>query len=285
VLHLSRLGLSALSERGLLTDYPDLGLPTLARRSRVSEFTLSHELEVMDVKAAIYSVVKSERAFSITEFTTWPLLCKFEVRHGAGKIDSVRPDGFFRIHRETLDGLGNENSFFLEVDRSTEKYDTLVSRAVCYLDYYQSGAFAERNGAERSQFRSYPFRVLMVLKSEERRNNIVEQLLRLDPPILSQVWLSTLEEVKRSPFGSIWIRPIDYRDAVKGTEHDVHRARPPWAYRRQTARDSFIRDTVTKYRILGESITSALSSFQNASTLLTGENNLVHSGFAVPTNL
>ena len=76
----------------------------------------------------------------------------------------VKPDGFIRIHEAEADDGLSEHTFFLELDRSTETLDTLVSRALCYLDYYKSGNFAVRNGGKPTAFREYPFRVLMVLR-------------------------------------------------------------------------------------------------------------------------
>ena len=74
-----------------------------------------------------------------------------------------------------------------------------------------------RNGAERSAYKKFPFRVLMVFKNAERRNNTAARLLAHTPPILSLVCLSTFEEVICNPLGKIWIRPVDFRDATKGT--------------------------------------------------------------------
>jgi len=242
VLHLAPSGLSILSERGLLTNYPPLGGPALKRRAGVSEFTLAHELEVMDVKAAFHAAIGNDQTLSIVEFSTWPKLYEFQMAGGG----TVKPDGFSMIHERKADETVLEHNFFVEVDRSTEMHETLISRACCYLDYYKSGGFAEWIGAARSAFASHPFRVLMVLKSEERRNNMAEELLNLTPPILAQVWLSTSEEVTTRPLDAIWIRPLDYREAVTGTRHDMLFSRPQWPYRRQTSRDIFVREKIKK---------------------------------------
>jgi hypothetical protein len=67
-----------------------------------------------------------------------------------------------------------------------------------------------RNGASRSAYKEFPFRVLIVLKSAERRDNTAEKLLQSNPPIRTLVYLSTFSEVTADPVGKIWIRPADF---------------------------------------------------------------------------
>ena len=246
VLFLARGGLDLLREKGILAEYPAFALPALDKRARVSDLTVRHELEVMDVKAAFYAALRGHDTFSVAEFTTWPRLIEFEASTNGGREVLVRPDGFIRIHEKEPDGGLSEHTVFLELDRSTETQDTLVSRAACYLDYYRSGGFAVRNGAPRSAYKEYPFRVVMVFKSAERRNNTAERLLQNNPPIFTQVLLSTFAEVKANPLGAIWIRPIDYRDAVEGTAFDVAQQTERFGYERQVARDFLIEEKIRK---------------------------------------
>src|ERR1700733_3606225 len=49
VLFLTRNGLLSLQEKGVLTEYPAFDLPVLDRRARVSDLTIRHELEVMEL--------------------------------------------------------------------------------------------------------------------------------------------------------------------------------------------------------------------------------------------
>ena len=246
VLFLTRKSYALLARQGFLSELPQLSPAVFEKRANVSELTLRHELEVMNVKAAFNSALKKSGTFSITEFSTWPRLHEFKaVRAGfRGEEVLVKPDGFIRIHEKEKDGGVSEHTLFLEVDRSTEKQDTLLSRAGCYLDYYKSGGFAVRNGAPRSAYKDYPFRVLIVLKNAERRNNTAGRLLQSSPPILTLAYLSTMAEVMADPIGAIWIRPTDYRDAVKETQFDkeVRMA----VYRRQLQREAFIEKTVKK---------------------------------------
>ena len=110
-----------------------------------------------------------------------------------------------------------------------------------------------RNGAARSAYKEYPFRVLFVFKTAERRNNTAERLLQSNPPILTHVWLATIEEVTRNPLDPVWCRPVDYRNATHGTPFDSNQQRVTWGYQRQTAREEFVRQHVKGCRILDDS--------------------------------
>jgi Replication-relaxation len=249
ILFLTREGFGAIQERGLLNGLPILTWPSLERRLQVSDLTLRHELEVMDVKAALYAAVGKESAFDVAEFSTWPLLFQFRASPDGRSDILVKPDGFIRIHEQDGQSIF-EHAFFLEVDRSSETVDTLARRALCYLNYYQRGGLAERFGHPRSAYKDFPFRVLMVFKTAERRNNITERLLTQDPPILSQVWLSTLKQVLADPLGPIWIRPRDYREATAGTTYAVVPSGIPNVYRRQQDREQFIESAVQTHCLL-----------------------------------
>jgi len=252
-LFLTRQGIAVLQKEGVLSDYPQIGVLSLQKRAQVSALTLRHELEVMDVKTAFHSAIRGTDRFTVDEFSTWPLLYQFEaLRTGRGSMKVlVKPDGFIRIHEKEADGGLSEHTFFLEVDRSSEVQAALVSKAVCYLDYYRSGGFAVRNGAAHSAFRDFPFRVLMVFKNPERRNNTAERLLQSTPPILTQVWLSTFQEVTASPLAAIWTNPADYREATKGTPFGAERRRETWGYRRQTEREMLVESRMKKQSLLG----------------------------------
>jgi hypothetical protein len=252
VLFLPAQGIEVLRSEGILQEYPAFDRAALVKRAQVSDLTIRHELEVMDVKVAFHRAIRVGDRHSIAEFGTWPVLYQF------GSRAVTKPDGFMRFRTMSRSGQPSEDAFFLEIDRSTESQEALVSKAASYLDYYKSGGFAERNGAHRLDFRNYPFRVLVVLKNSERRNNLAEWLLRHNPPILAQIFLSTAEEVIADPLGSIWIRPIDYRNAVKGTPFALGRSSAPKNYRRSIARDSHIERTARKIRAIGETPVAAL---------------------------
>lgn len=251
ILFLAPAGLALLRQRGVLTDYPEIGRQALLARTRVSDLTLRHELEVLDVKCAFHRAIAKTATFVIAEFSTWPLLFEFEA--AAANDDAevlVRPDAFVRIHETEADGGLSEHTFFLEVDRSSETLDTLLSRVARYANYYRSGGFAQRNGAPRGEFRDYPFRVLLVFKTGERRNNFAERMLRSPAPVLTQVCLSTTAEATADPLGSIWISPADYRNAVHGSAFAPDGRQPQFGYQRQTARDVFVEESIMRRTIL-----------------------------------
>jgi hypothetical protein len=213
ILHLTRTAFTALAESGYLDEYPSLVWSDLQRRARVSDLTLKHELAVMDFKAAMYTAVAKTPGVSVAEFCTWPLLYEFEASPHADGLRSmtVRPDGFIRLHQTDADGGISEHTFFLEVDRSTEVLDTLITRCQCYRNFYRRGGLAERNGRPREEFDSFPFRVLIVARTSERRDNLCQRLLLLHPPILSQVWLATFAAASALPLGASWLTPAIYR--------------------------------------------------------------------------
>jgi len=246
VLFLTRKGHALLQEKNLLASFPKLSPAVFEKRANVSELTLRHELEVMDVKAAFHSALTNSGTFRIAEFSTWPRLHEFKASPpGPGSEDVlVKPDGFIRIEEKEKDGGLSEHTFFLEVDRSSETQETLARRPGCYLDYYKSGGFASRNGSPRSAYKKFPFRVLIVLKNAERRNNTAERLIESNPPIFTFAYLSTLPEVLADPLGAVWIRPTDYREAVKDSPFEK---RPQTStYRRQTQRESIIEKAIKR---------------------------------------
>ena len=202
----------------------------------------AHEAEVMEVEEAFTSAGAPWRC----DFRAWPggaVAPSFSV---GGAM--VCPDAFVRIYNSDTSGISG-GSFFIEVDRSTERLETLAAKAEAYRAFLGTGGFARLCGHPLSSRRRHPFRVLVVVPSEERRNNVAERLLRCRPPILRLVWLSTLEEVRRDPLGAIWVRPADYREAVRGTPYADATA-PRRGYRTRPERERLVADRVTKQRLL-----------------------------------
>lgn len=247
ILFITSKGIGVLRAEGVLQEYPHLSLQRLEKRARVSQQTIQHELAVVDVKSSFHQAIRGRAKLKIAEFCSWPILYEFTIAaQQFGRDIPVRPDGFIRIHEKEPDGGLSEHCFFLEVDRSTEVQDRLARVAACYQEYYHCGGFAEWCGGTRDNPKEYPFRVLMVFKTAERRNNLAERLLQAYPPILSRVWLTTFDEVKENPLANIWIRPRDYRDATKGTRFDPELERKSWAYRRQSEREMLVESKVKK---------------------------------------
>jgi Replication-relaxation len=257
ILHLSRRAFAELSDRGMLAEYPKLAWNQLEDRAKVSELTLRHELQVLDVKTALSCAIRGISHYELVEFSTWPLLYQFEAaqpaRPGTYQGDRVliKPDGFVRLHEQARGGDLFEHFLFLKVDRSTEPRETLARRAFGYQDFYRRGGLAIRYGSTREAYKEFPFRVLMVLPNEERRNNMAERLLQNEPPVLTMVWLTTFSEVITDPLGAIWMRPLDYREITKGTLYDPSRPRTG-AYRRDPVREAMVAAMVKKLRLLEE---------------------------------
>jgi hypothetical protein len=257
ILFLTRIGFDTIRGRCLLHDLPKLPWASIEPRLKVADLTLRHELDVMDVKAAFFTAARTNDSLRIAEFSTWPVLSQFRASLANGQEMLVKPDAFIRINEQVGDEAF-EDVFFLELDRSTESLETLARRAHGYLAYYQSGGLAERFGHDRSEFKDFPFRVLMVFKTAERRNNMAERLLAGSPPILTHVWLSTIKEVLAGSLGAVWVRPRDYRHAV-GDAWPVSSAGPIATSRRASDRDRQVEAHVQRHTLIGNSTDSACS--------------------------
>jgi hypothetical protein len=225
VLFLSAQAIAMLADRGDLDGYPLLSQSALRKRAQVSDLTLKHELDTATVKVALTSAIRKSDRLTVEEFSTWPLLNQFSVK--ARMIDApsgadivVKPDGFLRIRESHEDGKLVEHTFYLEVDRSKESQEILARKATCYLAHYRSGGLAVKHGRNASEYKQFPFRVLLVLPTAERRDNAIRRLLAGTPPINTLVWLTTFDELARDPLGQVWIRPIDYRHATRCTGMD-----------------------------------------------------------------
>ncbi len=110
-----------------------------------------------------------------------------------------------------------------------------------YRTFCREGGMAEQHGASSDEYEDYYFRVLVTCKTADRRNNLIERLLQCEPPILSQVWVTTFDEVISAPLGSIWMRPKEYRDAINGSSAELRPSRSGgFAYRKQPARNAFV---------------------------------------------
>jgi hypothetical protein len=192
---LGKKAFELLRDNGQLADYPEIGLADLERRAQVSDQTLRHELEVMNVKTAMVTGINTTNNSRVVEFSTWPLLHEFKACRPDGERVTVKPDGFLRVHAVEEGGVLSEYTFFLEVDRSTESLNVLCKRCYCYRDYYRTGEFAIRCGQNPQYYRDFPFRVLIVCTSNERKSNVVRSLLLLDQPIHTQCLVITKSQL------------------------------------------------------------------------------------------
>jgi hypothetical protein len=239
-----------LIEHEQLHGYPALAWQSMEKRARVSAMTLVHELSVLDVKAAFIRAMRGAQRFAVTTFQTWPLLYAFRTCPTGIRRRTpmwIRPDGFLHL-REDNGEKTNDHLFYVEIDRSTETHETLCRRAAGYRDHYRTGGMAAQLGHPRDDYRHFPFRVLAVFTNAERRNNAAVALLRTRPPVLRQIWLTTLDAVLNDPLQPIWVRPLDYLEATRGTPFDPTTPDEP-VYRRRSDRERFVERAVTKQRL------------------------------------
>lgn len=256
---LTEQSLELLRTKGFLDQYRAAfnGLPNMRQRATVSDMTMRHELAVMDVKAALMPAIERTDRFSTVEFGTWPFLYQFKAKRTFTNADGSllseivlqKPDGFIRVYEQEEDGGLSEHRFFLEVDRSSEPQHRLAAKASAYRDYYSSGNFATRYGHPGAPREDFPFRVLMILRNTERRNNAAESLLRLKPPILTQVRLTTYQELHQDPLGPIWLVPRDYRTALTNTPFDLAIRPESRVYARQPEREAIVEARLQKHQL------------------------------------
>ena len=209
VLFLARRGFDTLSDAGMLSNYPQRDWRSFQKRVNVSEVTIRHELEVMDVKAAFNKATRGQSDLSLAEFSTWPKLYEFQARRPVTRDGwthdrevLMKPDGFIRIQEHSSDGI-TEYCYFLEVDRGTETLTTVASKALGYRDYYRQGGFAKWMGGDPANPAACPFRVIAVFNSAERRDNVVSQLHQQIQPIRGLVWATTRKDILNDPLEMI----------------------------------------------------------------------------------
>ncbi|MGI8426634.1 MAG: replication-relaxation family protein [Actinomycetota bacterium] len=162
ILHLRERAFTELSASGAISEYPRFKWKQLQKRLQVSDSTLRHELDVLEVKTSLSSALSVLPRYELVEFSTWPLIYQFQAaqppRPGTYQPAKVliRPDGFMRIYEHT-----NEDDFehflYLEVDRSTEPHETLALRTYGYQDYFRRGGLAVRYGGSPEDYKAFPF--------------------------------------------------------------------------------------------------------------------------------
>lgn len=239
ILSLALRGFDALKAHRRLERYPRFTREIFEDRKPLSQMTVDHELAVMSVKAAFVRDARENwEDLQVREFTTWPLLYSFQayVSHHSSELQDIKPDGFIELE------VPARQRFFLEVDRGSEKLDTILRKCHGYQHFYASGGMAARYGVREP--REAPFRVLFCVETEARRNNIAEALLR-EGSILALVWITTRAQLERDPFGDIYLTPRAYREAVAGSAHEPDQLAPAGLRQTRKSRDDLVRSRAT----------------------------------------
>jgi hypothetical protein len=199
MLHLTWKGYSALRTGGHVGEDAALSPQTFTRRMGVSAQMLAHELMIGDVKSAFTTAVGNSERFSDLNFDVWPRRYEFVVNRDNRRV-TVKPDGHIRFV-EKNDSEEFEYHYFFEADTGSETLDRVVEKCV----NYRRGGYAVFCGGTEDEYKSHPFRVLVVCQSEKRRNNLAERLLQVDPPFSTMILLTTLADCVADTLGQIWM--------------------------------------------------------------------------------
>ena len=250
LLSLSRRGFAAFANDNELGSIDARWSDLEGRLAKISESTLDHEIDVVDMKIALVNAVKAIPSLQLDEFSTYPKRFEFLTEHiGLERAHVLKPDGYAQI---TL-ADGRAETLYMEWDKSTEAHKTLGIKAFGYKAWRDSGAFSLWNGGTVEDRDQYSFRALFVLPNDERRNNTAEHLLRLAHPktgarLRNEIWLTTHAEFLARPLGPIFVTLGAYKRATAGTPFDPgdHKA-----MMRVLARDRLVAERLVKIQLLG----------------------------------
>ena len=218
-----------------------------------SASSLAHDLDVVDLWCAFVRAIDASKDHTLKDFSTWPYRYQFDAitpRRNGSSI--LLPDAFAVIEYDDDSEFSPFASpLFFEWDRSTEGRTVLCDKAAGYDHFYRSGKFAERCGGTRKDVEAYPFRTIFAVKTEERRNNLLEELARPQrrPQLIAdQFWCTTWEEIRADPLGAIYLHSDDYRAVTKGSMYDPARF---VTKQRVIHRDELVREKAVKRRLIG----------------------------------
>jgi Replication-relaxation len=209
VLHITWKGYIALREGCHVGGNAHLTAKTFARRMAVSDLTLTHELMIADVRTTFTIATRESGRFSLLAFDVWPRRYNFTVSNGYNRVN-VKPDGHLRFVEKRNDEEF-QYDFFVEVDTGSETLDRVVEKCVNYREYHRSGGYAVFCGGKKDESKAYPFRVLLVCRSEARRNNLAARLQEVKPVFSTMILVTTQSECVRDPLGDIWLTAAAYK--------------------------------------------------------------------------
>jgi DNA-binding Lrp family transcriptional regulator len=218
-----------------------------SKRNLVSHQMIWHELNVSEFKVSLILALAREEGLYIEKEKGNPVVDLLKVEELIRFFDGpsirdyvfdsssrrkvvIRPDLSF-----TLKG----KKFFVEVDRGTMSLKRFREKIRGYREYIKSGAFSERYGIT-------DFKLLTTAPSEERRNNLLEQVI--EEGGVARCFLGVFDEVISNPLGDVWIRGKEYREMLNSLPEKA-RERILKA-RRKGERDKLVRNHVKMYSLL-----------------------------------
>lgn len=214
-------------------------------RNRGGSLFKNHEIAVNDVKVALLAAARGAGETGVYEFGKgkpyFDRVSNSNPEAGEKDYIPIRPDGFIILQRS-----GGYEYFFLEVDRGTMTMKRIRAKLKGYRSYYFDGGFFEKYGQSGYRKEDYSFRVLMTCPTEETRNNRLEQACAIGSHTLC--WFGVHDEVVNDPFGQVWVRGKEYKDALKSVppekEYQWMRSK------NKSERDLFIREQVQAQTLL-----------------------------------
>ena len=199
---LSRKGYDLGVANGVIPEDGSVSAKKLWRRLEVSDLTLLHELQVVDARIAYERHARVSGTVQVARVVTHFPSGHFETDDGK----RIFPDGWLSL---SVRGRDRPLSFCLEIDRGTEPLNRVLSKVQDYLRI-DSGDSANRD-----------FRVVFVVPSEERRDNVAWLLARELPKVPNFVLIAVMSDVERDALGAIYLTPGGVRKAM------VHGVSPP----------------------------------------------------------
>ena len=206
-----------------------------------------HELDLTDVKVGLTVAARKRLDVELHHFgkgsAYYDKVTNAQPDAGEKEHIPIRPDAFIvlRVGRRY-------HYFFLEVDRGTMALKRLRTKLKGYRAYYFGGGFFAKYGQTGQRQEDYSFRVLMTCPTEETRNNRLEVAAALGSNTMC--WFAVQEETVRDPFGSVWVRGKEYKEALK-QQKVAQEVVERWGRAKNKAeRDGFMRQRVPGLSIL-----------------------------------
>lgn len=159
ILRLMTAGLRLLEAEGVLGLYSPMAMEVHARRLRVSDSRMRHEIAVMDALVGVVREVRADEAASEVGFCAWPDLLSIPG-------ETVRkPDA--AVFVRTADG--GRRTVYIEADRSTESLAVILEKVRDYAE-----------GPEGTE-------AVFMFETEARRQSVETILGRMAPHALERV--------------------------------------------------------------------------------------------------